>query len=83
MAVDQDVNHILTVSGHSENSFDEATRNAIEGGWENHREEFESFVSYEVVRLSGPIEMEGNRPVVFYTSTVAISAIHRRHGGRH
>ncbi len=83
MAVDQNVYHILTVTGHSENSFDEAAKLAIEGGWENHSEEFESFVSYEVVKLSGSIEMEKDHPEVHYSATVAISAIHSKHGGHH
>ena len=80
MIVDQRVDHILTVSGHSENSFDEAVKNAIEGGWENHHEEFEAFVGYETLNLGGNIEMDDGHPVVFYTATVAISAIHRKHG---
>lgn len=48
MAVDEGVYHILTVTGFSPNSFDEAANNAVNGGWENHHEEFEKFVSYEV-----------------------------------
>lgn len=79
MSVDQDVYHILTVTGFSPNSFDEAAKNAIEGGWENHSEEFERFVSYEAVKFAGKIEMVNNEPVPSYSVTVAISAVHRPH----
>jgi flavin-binding protein dodecin len=79
MSVDQHVYHILTVTGFSENSFDEAAKNAVQGGWENHHDEFEAFVSYEVIRMHGPIEMVEEKPRVGYAATVAISAIHRPH----
>ena len=79
MPVDTHVYHILTVTGHSANSFDEATKNAIEGGWQNHHEEFESFVSFDIVKMFGGISMENGMPVATYSSTVAISAIHRPH----
>ena len=79
MPVDQDVYHILTVTGFSPNSFDEAARNAVEGAWENHHEEFDRFVSYEVVRTAGDIDMTKSGPGVSYSATVAISAIHRPH----
>ncbi len=78
MSVDQNVYHVLTVTGFSPNSFDEAAKNAVDGAWENHHEEFESFVSYEVVRTGGNIVMDGS-PVVHYSATVAISAIHKPH----
>ncbi len=80
MAVDKDVFHVLTVTGFSPNSFDEAAKNAVEGGWENHREEFAKFVSYEVVKTGGNIVMKGETPVVGYSATVAISAVHKPHG---
>lgn len=79
MAVDKDVYHILTVTGFSPNSFDEAAKNAVEGGWENHHQEFSGFVSYEVVETGGNITMKSNVPIVAYSATVAISAIHRPH----
>ncbi|MEM9716979.1 MAG: dodecin domain-containing protein [Pseudomonadota bacterium] len=79
MATDQDVYHQLTVTGFSNNSFDEAVKNAIDGGWENHHEEFREFVSFEVVKMAGPIAMEGGAPVPTYAATVSINAIHRPH----
>lgn len=79
MSVDQHVYHILTVTGFAADSFDQAVANAVAGGWENHHEEFESFVSYEVVKMQGNIEMVNNAPVTHYTATVAISAIHKAH----
>ncbi len=79
MSVDQDVYHILTVTGSSPNSFDEAAKNAVEGGWENHHEEFDRFVKYEVVRMAGNIEMQNGSPVTHYSATIAISAVHKPH----
>ena len=79
MAVDKDVYHVLTVTGFSPSSFDEAAKNAVEGGWENHQNEFSKFVSYEVVKTGGHIVMDGGAPVVSYSATVAISAVHRSH----
>ena len=79
MAVDKDVYHILTVTGFSSSSFDQAAKNAIVGGWENHHEEFSEFVSFEVVNTAGDIEMEGGKPSPVYSATVAISAIHKPH----
>ena len=79
MSVDQEVDHILTVRGSSPNSFDEAAKNAVEGGWKNHHSEFAKFVSYEVVKTGGKIVMEGGAPTVHYSATVAISAIHETH----
>ncbi len=84
MSAGSEVYHILTVTGFSKNSFDEAAANAVKGGWDNHHHEFEEFVSYEVVKLGGNIEMGGEgkdkHPIVFYSATVAISAIHSDHG---
>ena len=57
MSIDTHVYHVLTVTGFSDHSYDEATKSAIEGAWENHHEEFERFVSYEVVKMAGYIEM--------------------------
>lgn len=79
MGVDDNVYHILTVTGFSPNSFDEAVANAIAGGWENHHEEFSEFKSFEVVKMAGPIEMVDGAPSTHYAATVAISAIHRPH----
>ena len=79
MAVDQDVYHTLTVTGFSSNSFDDAAKNAIDGAWENHHEEFSRFVSFEMIKTAGSIEMVGGAPVPSYAATVAISAIHRPH----
>jgi len=79
MTVDKHVYHILTVTGFSPDSFDDAAKNAVEGGWENHHEEFEEFVSYEVIKTGGNIVMKDGAPVVEYSATVAISAIHKDH----
>ena len=79
MSTAQDVHHILTVSGFSTNSFDEAAKNAVAGGWANHHSEFSEFVSYEVVKTGGNIDMSGGSPTVHYSATVAISAIHAHH----
>ena len=79
MSVDKEVFHTLTVRGFSPNSFDEAAKNAVEGGWENHHSEFEKFVSYEVVKTGGNVVMDGGSPTVQYSATVAISAIHKSH----
>lgn len=79
MPVDQDVYHVLTVTGFSPNSFDEAAKTAIQGAWENHHDEFSSFVSFEMIKTAGSIEMVSGAPVPSYAATVAISAIHRPH----
>ncbi|MEM1195324.1 MAG: dodecin domain-containing protein [Pseudomonadota bacterium] len=79
MSTDTHVYHILTVTGFSQDSFDEAVKNAIDGGWRNHQEEFEAFVSFEVVKMDGSITMGDGGPVPTYAATVAISAIHSHH----
>ena len=79
MSADKKVHHILTVTGYSKNSFDEAAKNAVEEAWENHHEEFEEFVSFEVVNMGGDIVMVDGYPRLQYCVTVAISAIHKPH----
>lgn len=54
--------HILTVTGISPNSFDEAVKIALDYGYHNHEEEFSEFVSYEVVKMSGDINMSKSGP---------------------
>ena len=76
MQVDKHVQHILTVSGSSPDSFDEAVKNTIKGAWINHHEEFSRFVSYEVLKFEGLID---NDLSVLYQTTLAISAIHKAH----
>ena len=73
MSVDQNVLHILTVTGFSDNSFDEAVKNAIDGAWDNHHEEFSRFVSFKVSDFQGTV---GKKLKLRYSVTVAISAIH-------
>ena len=76
MEVDQNVLHILTVAGFSDTSFDDAVKNAIQGAWENHHEEFTRFVSFEARNFQGLI---GPELELKYSVTVAISAIHAEH----
>jgi flavin-binding protein dodecin len=75
--------HILTVTGISSNSFDEAVKLALEYGYHNHENEFSEFVSYEVVKMSGDITMEQHgghkHPVPSYHATIAISGVHSHH----
>ena len=76
MDVDQHVQHVLTVTGTSTNSFDEAVKNTIQGAWENHHEEFARFVSYNVLSFDGQV---GKDLEIVYKVTLAISAIHAEH----
>ncbi|MEP2978843.1 MAG: dodecin domain-containing protein [Lentilitoribacter sp.] len=76
MSVDQNVLHVLTVTGFSRNSFDEAVKHAIRGAWENHHDEFKRFVSFKVNEFQGEI---GPELELRYSVTVAISAIHAEH----
>ncbi|MEM1399210.1 MAG: dodecin domain-containing protein [Pseudomonadota bacterium] len=81
MSVDQTVWHILTVTGFSSVSFDEAVKNAIAGAKANHPKEFERFVSFEVKSMQGDI-VDTDPPVKF-SVTVAINAIHAEHNHGH
>lgn len=76
MTVDQDVFHILTVTGFSDSSFDDAVKNAIQGAWDNHHEEFSRFLSFKASEFEGKI---GPELELSYSVTVAISAIHAKH----
>jgi len=76
MQVDQDVLHILTVTGFSNISFDDAVKKAIQGAWDNHHEEFSRFVSFQTREFNGGI---GPELELTYSVTVAIGAIHSKH----
>lgn len=76
MSVDQDVLHILKVTGFADTSFDDAVEKAIQGGWDNHHEEFSRFVSFEAGNFKGSIDADLK---LTYSVTVAIGAIHKKH----
>ncbi|GAA0774933.1 hypothetical protein E1180_01340 [Roseibium denhamense] len=76
MAVDQQVLHNLTVTGFSDKSFDDAVKNAIQGAWENHHEEFSRFVHFTASDFQGEI---GADLQLTYCVTVTIGAVHAKH----
>ena len=76
MSTDQHVLHVLTVTGFSDNSFDDAVKNAIQGAWANHHEEFARFVTFQASDFKGTIS---ETLQLTYSVTVAIGAIHAEH----
>ena len=78
--LDKSVLHNLIITGFSENSFDEAVKNAIQGAYANHGDEYE-FKNFQASDFEGTI---GEDLTLKYSITVQISAVHRNgHDHKH